>query len=166
MHTLMTLSQGEEARMNRREITADLVHRAEQMLTVGIAVPTIAAQLGTSRYVVGVIAGDLRRPGPPPPERKVTRRIPGACRSIDVGTMRLVRRMLDARYLNLSEIAREAGVSDSTVSDVALGKRDLGQGLRPRLREGEQYVREGARCPHCGAMVVVLPCRACVARRN
>jgi hypothetical protein len=152
----------EAHRMNRVEVTADLVHRAEQMLTVGIGTSTIASRLGLTRYVVGVIVADHRRPGPPPPPPPpASRRVPCACRSVDPGTIRLVRRMLDIHYLNHSEIAREAGVSESTVSAVARGARHLGMGLRPRLDAGERYVPEGARCPQCGASIVVLPCRAC-----
>jgi hypothetical protein len=149
--------------MEWQVITPELVHRAEQMLWVDIEAPIVASQLGVSEYVVGVIAGDDRRPGPPPAPRPVSRRVTRACRSVDAGTIRLIRRMLDARSLNYVEIAREAGVSESTVSAVARGVRHLGTGLRPRLDAHEQYLPEGTRCTRCGLSVVVLPCRACAA---
>jgi hypothetical protein len=75
----------------------------------------------------------------------------------------MIRRMLDAGRLNYAEIAREAGVSESSVSVVARGVRHLGTGIPPHLDGAERYVPEGARCPHCGSLVVVLPCRACLA---
>jgi hypothetical protein len=146
-------------------ISPALVEQAEQLLAAGVDVPVVAARLNVTPYVVGVIANEPeRRPGPPPPPRSVTRRVPGACRSIDAGTARMICRMLAAKRLNYVEIAREAAVSETTVSAVARGVRHLGMGIRPRLDDDEEYVPEGTRCPRCGSLVVVIPCRACLTR--
>jgi len=77
----------------------------------------------------------------------------------------MICRMLAAKRLNYVEIARETAVSESTVSAVARGARHLGMGIRPHLDDDEEeYVPEGTRCPRCGSLVVVIPCRACLAR--
>lgn len=150
--------------MDRKEITAEIVAGIERLLLFGLKPAAIASRLGVSRYVVRVIAGDKHRPACAPPTEPKSRRIPNACRALDASTVRMVRRMLDVGFLPPSEIAREARVSESTVSVIARGQWRVGERFPPRLMDGEQYVSEGTRCPTCGAAIVVVPCRACGAR--
>ena len=151
----------------QREITADLVHRAEQMLRVGINVPRIASRLGVTQYVVRVIAGDDEcRDGSPSPQRAVRRRVPNSTPSIDPATIRMIQRMLAVGMLTHVQIAREAGVSPNTVTDVASGNRPAVAVWSPCLRRGERFVPEAIRCSVCRAMISVVPCRACEATRH
>lgn len=143
-----------------REITAAVVEDAERLIALGFPPADIAERLEISEYVVRVIAGDSQRTGRPAP-RESKRRHPNARRSIDVATVRLIRRMLAAGSTAHREIARHAGVSDSTVSAIAGGLRHLGDGMPPLLEAGERFCPEGVRCSTCGATLVVVPCRAC-----
>lgn len=74
--------------------------------------------------------------------------------------------MLDAGVLSHVEIAREAGVSKNTVSDVATGERRAVTLVRPLLSNGETFLSQPIRCSVCGAMISVIPCRACAACRE
>jgi hypothetical protein len=134
---------------------------------VGIDAATTAAQLGISEYVAAVIANDdERRDGPAPPERKVSRRIANYNSGINATTIRRIQRMLEVGILPHVEIAREAGVSPNTVTDVAAGRRDAITMGRPKLAEGEQFLPRPIRCRHCRALISITPCRACSAQRE
>ena len=85
---------------------------------------------------------------------------------LDASTIRMIQRMLAVGILGHKAIAREAGVSPNMVTDVANGKRKAVTLSRPQLDEEEQFVREPIRCDQCGALISVVPCRACCARQE
>ena len=153
--------------MDHKEITQAMVTEAERLLGQGIEQAIIAAWLGMSEYVVGVIANDPNRPqGVPRPPTRVNHRIRNARSGIDATTIRMIQRMLDVGILGYAEIAREAGVSTNTVGDVARGKRQAVTLSRPVLAKGEQFLAQPIRCGVCRALISVVPCRACNARRE
>jgi hypothetical protein len=63
-------------------------------------------------------------------------------------------------------IAREAGVSPNTVTDVACGRRVAITLAKPILNDGERFLPDSIRCSGCHAMISVAPCRACRAKRE
>jgi len=149
--------------MKRSDITTSVVMEVDRLLAEGLDCPTIAARLGISEYVVDVIAGDKigrgRRPPAVPPCQR-GKSSPG----IDAVTLRHIQRMLAVGWLNHEQIAREAGVSGNTVTEVALGRRPISTLRYMEVDEGELFVPEPIRCGICGALVSVLPCRACRTR--
>lgn len=151
----------------RKEITPELVAEAERLLAVGIAPAAIASQLAVTRYVVRVIARDRnRQPVALRPGHRGRRRVLNSQRGIDATTIRMIQRMLAAGMLSHAEIAREAGVSPNTVSDVATGKRAAITLARPILNDGETFLPKPIRCSVCRATISVIPCRACSATRE
>ena len=153
--------------MARKEITPALVEKVEGLVAQKVELPAISGRLGITEYVVAVIAGDDgRRDRPSLPHRNVSRRIPNTKPGIDATTIRRIQRMLAAGILSHVEIAREAGVSVNTVSDVVTGKRKAITTKRLNPSCGEQFLPEPIRCGECGAMVSIVPCRACRARRQ
>lgn len=153
--------------MARKEITPALVDQVEGLVAEKVALPEISGRLGITEYVVAVIAGDDgRRDRPSLPQRTVSRRIPNTKPGIDATTIRRIQRMLAAGILSHVEIAREAGVSPNTVSDVVTGNRKAVTTKRLNPSRGEQFLAEPIRCGQCGAMVSIMPCRACRARRE
>jgi hypothetical protein len=153
--------------MARKEITPALVEQVECLVAERVALPTISARLGITEYVVEVIANDdRRRDRPSLPQRTVSRRIPNTKPGIDATTIRRIHRMLATGILSHVQIAREAGVSVNTVSDVVTGKRKAVTTKQLNPCRGEQFLPEPIRCGQCGAMVSIMPCRACQARRQ
>jgi hypothetical protein len=154
--------------MDRTEITAAVVAEIESLLAEGSRRNSIAARLGISRYVVEVIAGDRHRNERrlAPAQLVVSRRVPNSQKGIDAVTVRMVQRMLTVGILSHVEIAREAGVSDNTVSDVATGKRLARSTWAPYVQEDERFLAEPVRCSVCRASISVVPCRACRTRRQ
>ena len=153
--------------MERTAITSSLVDEIETLVADDVDSAAIAARFGVTQYVVEVIANDVDpREGPSRPPRHDHRRVPSTKPVIDVSTIRMVQRMLAAGVLKHSEIAREAGVSANTVSDVATGKRKAVTTKRLQTDEGEQFLPEPIRCGDCGALISVAPCRACIATRE
>jgi len=153
--------------MGRQEITPPLVDQIEELLATKVDAAAIAERLGVTPYVVEVIANDVdRRDGPSRPTWQLSRRVPNSKPGIDASTIRMIQRMLAAGVLNHQAIAREAGVSTNTVSDVATGKRQAVTTTRVTLDEGEQFLAEPIRCGACGALISVTPCRACRARES
>jgi len=152
---------------DRRGITAAVVEEADRLLAEGLDHATISARLGITQYVVGVMAGDTLRVGRPQPRQQFTRRVNNAGRGTDAATIRMIQRMLEVNILNFGEIAREAGVSRSVVEKVARGEREAVGTERPFVFEdlGERFLPRPVRCPGCGAMVSIVPCRACRARQ-
>ena len=152
--------------MQHKEITAAVVEEVERLLAEGIDAAVVSARVGISPYVTGVIAHGYASQGRPPAPRTSQRRILHARRGIDATTIRMIRRMLDVGILNHVEIAREAGVSPNTVSDVANGKRPALTLVHPTLDEGERFLSEPIRCSVCGGLISVVPCRACRVTRE
>jgi len=152
--------------MDRRKITAAVVEEADRLLTFGLDYATIAARLGISEYVVRVIATDALRKGRKQPRQRFDRRVLNPQRAVDAATIRMIQRMLAVGILNRSEIAREAGVARSLVERVAKGKRKAIDTARPILNHGERFLRQPVRCPGCRALVSIIPCRLCKARRK
>lgn len=147
--------------MHRTEITAAVVDQADRLLTFRLDHATIAARLGLTEYVVGVIAGDRGRDGRQQPPDRSKRHMPDRPNAMDSSVVRMVQRMLAVGMLNYSQIAREAGVSLNFVIQIANGDRTAVSTLRPVLSDGERFVRESVRCGGCGRKIYVVPCRAC-----
>ncbi len=148
-----------------------MVDAVERLLAQRVPVPAIAARVGVTPYVVGVIREDRRRNPVDrqrvgPRARRTGRRVPNRQSSIDAATIRLIARMLAPGHLSHAEIAREVGVSTSTVDAVATGRRQAITLRRPVLDEGETFLPRPIRCSVCRALISVIPCRACRAERE
>jgi hypothetical protein len=151
--------------MDRRVITAAIVEQADRLLVFGIDHATIAARLGITEYVVDVMAGDRLRNGrkQPPQQQRSTRRRGPTHQGTDAVTIRRIQRMLAVGILNHSQIAREVGVSNHLVAKVARGRRAPVSTERPAVFRdlAEHFVRRPIRCKVCGALISIVPCRAC-----
>ena len=152
--------------MHRTEITAEVVARADRLATFRIGPAMIAKRLGITRYVAGLL---VRNASLPP--RLGRLRISGYMAlnvqpGLEATTVRRIQRMIQVGWLNHTQIAREAGVSLNTVSDVASGKHLAISTDRPCLAKGERFSPQLDRCKECGALLSVMPCRACRARRE
>jgi hypothetical protein len=151
--------------MRHRTITAAVVAGVDRLLDLGCAHAEIAERLGVSESLVGVIAGDrIGRQRRLPPEI-VGPQPPTPQRSTDAATIRRIHRMLDVNILTQSQIAREAGVSTRTVERIAAGQRVPTSSERPYVFRdlGEQFLKRPIRCDRCGALLSIVPCRACQA---
>lgn len=152
--------------MKRKEITAETVAEIERLLKAGFMPAEVACQLEVSSYIAEVIAhddGNRNHPAPAPesPSRLIKFRAP-----IDIGTIRIIKRLLSVGILSYAEIGRDLGVSKSVVRDVAGGKRIAVVFTRPFLSPGEKFLSRPRRCGTCGANLVVSPCRACNLRHG
>ena len=147
--------------MEHTEITAAVVARFDQLFNRGTALETIVRRLGITPYVARLLAQSPNQKQPNIKMRKTARRVRNIQRGVDAATIRRIRRMLIVGHLNHHEIAREAGVSANLVAHVASGKRAPVSCCQPVLDEGEAYVSHAQRCPGCGGLLVVIPCRAC-----
>jgi hypothetical protein len=150
--------------MLRTEITAELVQKVDRMLRVGMDLPAIAAALGITPYVTQLIARYQKRKMRGRMPARTGARVANSQKGLPATTIRRIQRMLDVGILPYIAIAREAGVSPNTVGLVARGKRLPISTGRQYLAADERFVPEGARCSTCGAMILVVPCRACCAR--
>jgi len=153
--------------MDRKEITSSLVKQVETLLAEKVDSAAISGRLGITQYVVEVIANDVDRPvGHSRPPCRTSRRVPNTKPGIDASTIRMIQRMLAVGILNHAAIAREAGVSPNTVSDVAAGRRKAVTTRRLNPGKDEQFLPQPIRCGECGSLISVAPCRACRARRE
>ena len=149
----------------RHRITPAVVAAIERRLAAGRTPAAIAARMRVSAYVVRVIAHDQPRPrGRPHHDRRRTRRVSRARRALAPETVRRIQRMLSVGILSPVEIAREAGVGHHTVADIAQGRRLAVALTPPALLDGERWMPTPVRCAGCGALVYIVPCRACAAR--
>ena len=154
--------------MNRPLITAAIVQETDRLLAEGIDHAVIAARLGITEYVVGVIDGDKLGKGRPQPQRPSGRRQGHTTnRGVDAATIRMIQRMLVVGMLNHKQIAREAHVSAHIVEEVASGRRSAVSTDRPAVFKdlGEHFLPEPIRCSGCRAKISIVPCRACRALR-
>ena len=149
--------------MDRREITAAVVEQTDRLLAEGIDHAVIAARLGITEYVVGVIDGDKLGKGRSQPQRPSKRRQSRTNRGVDAATIRMIQRMLQVGILNHGEIAREAHVSSHIVEQVASGRRAAVSTDRPVVLKdlGERFLPKPIRCSGCRAKISIVPCRAC-----
>jgi hypothetical protein len=131
--------------MEHREITPALVMEADRLLSQGLDCPTVAARLGITTYLVEVIAGDEIGRGLRPPPGRANSRIMNRSPGIDAVTLRRIQRMLAGGWLRHLQIAREAGVSGNTVSEVAQGRRPISTMRYMELGEGEVFLPEALR---------------------
>jgi hypothetical protein len=140
----------------------------DRLLDQGLDPNAIAERLGITPYVVDVVANDERGRGRVPHEVQSEYGSDRRQRGVDAATIRAIQRMVSVRWLNLREIANEAGVSNALVEQVAAGKRAAMTTERPFVFEdlGEQPVAELHRCSTCGAPLSIVPCRACRVRRQ
>jgi DNA invertase Pin-like site-specific DNA recombinase len=154
--------------MDRKEITADVVRQADEMLALGLDVAMIASRLGITEHIVQVIASDPEREDGRQPRQHFKSHERNPNRGIDAAAIRMIQRMLVAGILRQCEIAREAGVSRHVVERVAAGERLPVSTEQPFVFDdmGETFLSLSGRCGECGAKVAILPCRACRARRN
>jgi hypothetical protein len=148
--------------MDRRELTAERVNEAERMIVLGFRISRIAKRLGITQYVLRLLKrhAHLRRVGSLRPD---SLRKPKAQIRLEATTIRQIQRMLAVGMLSHAEIARQAGVSDTTVDDVAAGKRIAVSLAVPVLSDWELFLNEPIRCRGCAGLVSVIPCRACMA---
>ncbi|MBN2474275.1 MAG: hypothetical protein JXB62_06690 [Pirellulales bacterium] len=147
--------------MLHREITARVVADVERRLAEGVGPQAVAAELAVTPYVAGLIAQNAGRQALPMRPRKTARRIRNRQACVEAVTIRRIQRMLEVGQLRHKEIAREAGVSVTLVAKVARGRRAAITPLRPILSDGEEFLRTPGRCRGCGALISVVPCRAC-----
>ena len=152
--------------MDRKVITAAIVEQADRLLVFGLDHATIAARVGITEYVVGVMVGDRHRDGRRQPPDLHARHVHNRQRAVDVSVIHMVQRMLAIGILNHRQIAREAGVSPNLVARIAGGRRVAVSTIRPVLNEGERFLPEPIRCGQCGRRICVIPCRACLAERQ
>lgn len=151
--------------MQRTQITADVVSEAQRMLDAGAEHAAIASQLGLTPYVVGVLARNRHVHPCGESLPSATRRVANRQYGVDATTIRMIRRMLDVGILSRVEIGRLAGVSHSTVINVAHGERLPVSTWVPYLQPDERFLEEPIRCSVCGGLISVVPCRACRTRR-
>ena len=154
--------------MDRILITAEVVAEADLLLAFGIDHATISSRLGITEYVVGLMATDSARRGRRHPRQHSRRRVLNPRYSVDVATIRMIRRMLNAGILNHNQIAREAGVSRIVVEKIANGERLAIRASKALVFDdlGERCLEESIRCGGCGATIWIVPCRTCRARRS
>lgn len=152
--------------MDRTYVTAGIVANVEKLLSQGEEHPVVAAEVGITPYIVGLIALNAGRAPANIKPPKSNRRIRTVQAGVDAVTVRRIQRMLRARWLNHREIAREAGVSTNFVAGVASGRRQAVTLGSPILNEGERFLPKPTRCTACAALISVVPCRGCQARRN
>ena len=154
--------------MEHREITATTIVEMDRLLAEGADRAAIAARLGVSDYVVGVVVNDKLGRGRSPRLDLASYHLRNTQRGIDAATIRMIERMLKVGMLNHRHIAREAGVSESIVERVETGERLAVSTERLLVFEdlGERLLAEPRRCWGCGAPLAVVPCRICRARRE
>jgi hypothetical protein len=154
--------------MERRQITPAVVKGIDRLLAQGLDRATIAARLGITPYVVGVVAHDRHGRGRSPGRRRSDYPSDQTNQCLDSATIRMIQRLLDAHWLDFGEIAREVGVCQPIVEDVAAGKRPAITTERPFTFDdlAERFVEETIRCSVCGATLNIVPCRACRTRRE
>jgi hypothetical protein len=154
--------------MGRKQITASIVEEIDQLLSQRIEHGLIAARLGITEFVVEVIAGDDCDRSRKQPEQRSTAAVPRLYQFIDAATIRMIQRMHAAGILRQGQIAREAGVSPQIVEDVVVGKRRAVSCHRPHIFRDldEKFLERSVQCKECQAMIEIIPCRACRARRS
>ena len=149
--------------MERTVIRAAVIAEVNRLLAEGVDHATIAARLDVTEYVVGVVDGDVIGKGRPQPPDLSHGRMRNNVRGVEATTIRMIQRMLQVNLLSRRQIAREAGVSLSTVEDVTAGRRMPVSTERPIVFKdlGERFLERPIRCSDCGAMISIVPCRAC-----
>jgi len=86
--------------------------------------------------------------------------MPRRRRAMKAATRRRLENLLQDGRLSLTAIARECGVSKSTVSVLANAELRRRPGFHPRR------IRRARYCPNCRYMVWLWPCVACAARES
>jgi hypothetical protein len=154
--------------MRHREITADVIREVDCLLAQGMDHVAISEQLEVTAYVIGVVANDKLGRGRSPRPDRYSYHTRNCHRGFDAATIRMIERMLQVGMLNQRHIAREVGVSRRIVDEVAAGKRLPVSTERPFAFEdlGERLLVKPRRCWGCGAMLAIVPCRYCRARRE
>ena len=154
--------------MDHTEVTATVVEEIDRLLAQQAAHSVIAGWLKVSEYLVGVIAGDKIGRGRRPPPSSSSQGTFNRLRGIDAATIRMIQRMLQVKMLSQRQIGRETDVSTRIVEMVAAGKRLPVSTERPFIFKdlGERFVEKRVRCTDCGAMLSIVPCRACRALRS
>jgi transcriptional regulator with XRE-family HTH domain len=150
--------------MLRTPITETVVEEIDQLLAQDVALEVIAKRLNITPYVVGVIAGDESGRGRQPPPGRYDGRAANGTQGIDAITIRRIERMLAVGWLEQEQVAREAGVSPNTVSEIALGRRPYFAARYRKSPKGQLILRDPIRCLGCGALVNIVPCQACYTR--
>lgn len=154
--------------MKHTDITASVVDEIDRLLAEQTAHAAIAERLNVSEYLVGVIAGDKIGRGRRSPPDAAGRRSFNSLRGIDAATIRSIQRMLQVSMRSQRQIALETGVSTRIVEMVAAGERLPISTERPFVLKdlGERFLEKPIRCAECGAMLSIVPCRACRALRS
>jgi hypothetical protein len=154
--------------MQRRQVTQAVIKGVGRLLAQGVDHSIIAARLGITPYVVGVVANDKCGKGRSPRPNRSRYRSDQANSCVGSATIRMIQRLLAAHWLDFGQIAREAGVCQTIVEEVAAGRRPAITTERPFTFEdlGERFVEETIRCSVCGATLNIVPCRACRTRRE
>ena len=150
--------------MLRAPITPAVVDEIDRLLAKKVAPAVIAQRLNVTPYVVGVIASDESDRERQPPPGRSDYRAANSSQGIDAVTIRRIERMLGVGWLGHEQVAREAGVSPNTVSEIALGRRPVSTARSKKSPKGQLILRDPIRCRHCGALIHIVPCQACYTR--
>ncbi len=154
--------------MDRTEITIGVVEDIDRLLAKATPQAVIAERLKVSEYLVGVIAGDKLGRGRRPRPISVGQAPFNRLRGVDSATIRMIQRMLEVNILVQRQIAIETGVSLRIVEMVAAGVRPPRSTEKPFVFKDldEQFLEVPIRCNECGAMISIVPCRACRTLRS
>jgi hypothetical protein len=155
--------------MSRRFLSPELIARVQQLVDEGVSNKRIARRLKVTPYIVRILARAPRGERNVPPShaaQQAGRRFARAYTAVSVVLVRQIQRMLQAKWLNYDEIAREAGVCSNVVARIDAGRLSRTQFVQPVLSRGETWVPELTRCPDCGAQINVVPCRVCALQRR
>jgi len=150
---------------DRRKITAELVQEAGRLFAQGQALQAVAADLGITPYIAGLLQENVHTTWastPPPPQGRglSMRQTP-----IDEATLRQVQRMLAVHWLQPCEIARQAGVDEASVRHIKAGKY-LVRNSKSIIAPHEQLLSQPRRCRECGGLIYITPCRLCATRKK
>ena len=93
-------------RIDRTEITAEVVQQAGRLALFGIDAVTIAARLGITEYVAGLLVRNAWLPPRLGHPRRSSRRVTNVQVGVGATTIRRIRRMLDVGERFLPEAVR------------------------------------------------------------
>ena len=123
-----------------------MADQLRDLLVEGATLADAARLLSVSRSVLHRLANEHAM-------KRRRRAMPAAKRA-------RIQRLLDEGRTSISRIARDCGVSKSTVSKMANAELNAAPGFKPRR------LRKARFCPNCRYSVWLWPCVACYARES